>query len=90
MLLSLLGDDKLCLEETMKRNTIFMYVGVLCVLLSVTLTLSGCAGAGETRAELARRRDHTMKMNMLLIQDDIDAGLMLDKPSKTTEKIVRP
>jgi hypothetical protein len=90
LLLSLLGDDKLCLEETMKRNAILMYVGVLSVLLSVTLALSGCAGAGETRAELARRRDHTMKRNMLLIQDDIDAVLMLDKTSKTTEKIVRP
>ncbi len=90
MSLSLLGDDKLSLEETMKRNAILMNVGVLCVLLAVILAVSGCAGAGETRAEMARRRQHVMKGNMLLIQDDIDAVLMLDKSSKTSEKIVRP
>ena len=92
LLLSLLGDDKFSLEEKMKRNTIIMYSGLFCVALAVLMTVSGCAidGAGETKAEIARRHDHIRKTNMSLIQDDIDAVLMLDKPSKTSEKFVRP
>ena len=55
------------------------------------MSVSGCmAGAGETKAEIARRHNHIMKSNMSLIQDDIDAILMLDKGSKTSEKTVRP
>ena len=90
LLLSLLGDVKLSLEEKMKRNTIIMYKGLICILLSIVLTVSGCAGAGETRQEVARRHRYIMSTNMSLIQDDVDAILLLDKPSKTTEKIVRP
>lgn len=89
LLLSLLG-DVLSLEDNMKRNVILMYAGFLCVLLSVALSVSGCAGAGETKAEIARRHQHIMKTNMSLIQDDWDAIWMLDRASKTSEKFVRP
>ena len=74
----------------MKRNTIVMYAGLLCVLLSATLMLSGCSGAGETRAEVARRRMHIMNTNMNLIKGDVDALLMLDRASKTSDSFVRP
>jgi hypothetical protein len=91
LLLSLLSDAKLSLEENMKRSTIIMYSGIFFVGLAVLITVSGCmAGAGETKAEVARRHSHIMKSNMSLIQDDIDAILMLDKASKTSEKFVRP
>jgi hypothetical protein len=74
----------------MKRNVILMYAGLLCLLLAVTLTVSGCAGAGETRAEIARRHMHIMRTDLSLIQGDIDALLMLDRTSKTSDMFVRP
>jgi hypothetical protein len=74
----------------MKRNVILMYAGLLCLLLSVTLMVSGCAGAGETRAEVARRHSHIMRTNLSLIQGDIDSLLMLDRASKTSDMFVRP
>lgn len=74
----------------MKRNNIVMYSGLLCAVFVVAMMISGCAGAGETKTEVARRHRHIMSVNMSLIQDDIDALLMLDKASKTSEKFVRP
>ena len=74
----------------MKRNVILTYVGLLCLMLSVALMVSGCAGAGETRAEIARRHRHVMWTNLSLVQDDVDALLMLDRASKTSDMFVRP
>lgn len=91
LLLSLLSDDKLSLEENMKRSSIIMYSGILFVVLTLVMTASGCMnGAGETKAEIARRHDHVLKTNMLLVQEDVDAILMLDRPSRNTRKFVRP
>jgi hypothetical protein len=91
VLLSLLGDDKLSLEETMKRNVILKYAGLLCLLLFVTLTVSGCGSVpGETRAETARRHRHIMRINVGQVQSDVDALLMLDRASKTSDSFVRP
>lgn len=81
----------LSLEEIMKRTEIIRYFGSLCLLVVFAMLLSGCMGTpGETRAEANRRRGHIMRTNMSLISDDIDAILMLDKPSKTSEKLIRP
>ena len=75
----------------MKRTEIIRYIGCLCLLVVFAMVLTGCgATAGETKAEANRRRGHIMKTNISLLQDDIDAVLMLDKPSKTSEKLVRP
>jgi hypothetical protein len=91
LLLSLLSDAKLSLEENMKRSAILMYSGIFFVSLACLMTVSGCmAGAGETKAEVARRHSHIMKSNMRLMQDDIDAVLMLDNVSKASDKFVRP
>ena len=75
----------------MKLNEIIRYFGCLCLFVVFAMILTGCgATAGETRAEADRRRSHIMKTNWSLVQDDIDAILMLDKPTKTSEKLVRP
>jgi hypothetical protein len=75
----------------MKLNEIIRYFGCLCLLTVFAVVLTGCgATAGETKAEANRRRSHIMKTDLALMQDDIDAVLMLDKPSKTSEKLVRP
>ena len=74
----------------MKRNVILKYAGLLCLLLSVTLAVSGCGAAGETRAETARRHRHIMRTNLSQIQSDVDALLMLDRASKTSDSFVRP
>ena len=63
----------------------------LCVLCGVAVCLMGCAraGAGETAAEVQRKRINVMDNDKLLLQDDIDMIFMLDKPSKLSDRHIR-
>ena len=63
----------------------------LCVLAGLVAVNTGCfAGSpGETRGEVHRRHMRVIKTQAQQIQDDIDAVLLLNKPSKLTEKPTR-
>ena len=76
----------------MKNNHISRHVRlVLCLfLLSVVAScLVGCGATGLTSGEVHRRHVDSMKTSMLQMQDDIDAILMIDRPSRLSDKIVR-
>jgi len=78
----------------MMNNHISRHVRlVLClfVLSMVVSCLLGCnAGApGLTAREVHRRHVDTMKTGILQMQDDIDAVLMIDRPSRLSEKATR-
>ena len=62
---------------------------ILCVCVAVCI--SGCMsqGAGETKAEIERRHDRVIKTGKHEIQDDLDAYLLLDRPTRLTDKFVR-
>lgn len=66
---------------------------VLClfVLSMVVSCLLGCnAGApGLTAREVHRRQVDSLKTSMLQMQDDIDAILLIDRPSRLSEKATR-
>jgi len=52
------------------------------------LVLSGCnwQQPGETSKEVSRRHARTLRLNMQQMSADIDSVLLLDKPSKLTDK----
>ena len=71
-----------------RQLRVVFYVLVLCaVLLSVT----GCnmGAPGMTSQEVHRRHIDSINTNKLLWQDEIDAWLLLDRPSRLGSRLVR-
>jgi hypothetical protein len=69
---------------------------ILCFCLFAILigSLTACRGSmrstpGETVREVHTRHVGVVKTNWLEMQDDIDAVLMLDKPSRLSDKLIR-
>ena len=63
---------------------------VLSVLFIVSLfVVTGCSGQGQTAAELRRQRIRTRTANIQALHDDIERALMIDRPSRLTDKKVR-
>lgn len=52
------------------------------------LLLAGCSWRqpGETRAEIDRRHERTLRLNNEMMLSDLDKVLLLDRPSKLTDK----
>jgi hypothetical protein len=75
--------------ETMNRVSGFVcklaLAGVLFVFILLPL---GCSfdQLGETEAEGSRRHDRIARINRQEMMSDIDRFLLLDKPSKLTDK----
>ena len=74
----------------MKNVSIFVCKVVLGIILCALVLLSyGCgsyAQLGETEAEVRRRHLRTARINRQELAEDIDKALLLDKPSKLTDK----
>ena len=78
----------------MKKLNIRQYISLglyLCLLTVLIGALAGCAAGtpGETAEEVHTRHVGIIKTNWLEMQDDIDAVLMLDKPSRLSDKLIR-
>lgn len=57
---------------------------ILCVLVFLPF---GCSGQlGETKAEGRRRHKRVLRINYQELMGDIDRVLLLDEPSKLTDK----
>ena len=75
--------------EMMKSVSVSISKVILSVILLVFLVLhSGCSSQqlGETAAEGSRRHKRVTRINQQGMMADIDTVLMLDKPSKLTDK----
>ncbi|MHC4324667.1 MAG: hypothetical protein ACYSUX_10380 [Planctomycetota bacterium] len=75
--------------ELMKRVSVSMCKVVLPVLLLVLVFMPfGCNSAqlGETAAEGNRRHKRVARINKQEMMADIDTALLLDEPSKLTDK----
>ncbi len=79
----------------MKKTNFLKYFGVMfcfCILCVVALCLSGCfkfKGPGETTSQVHQRHMRVINTSRRQMQDDIDAVLLLDKPSKLSDKVIR-
>ena len=59
---------------------------VLCALFLVPLGCTSYDQVGETTAEGHRRHQRTVRINQQEMMADIDTALLLDRPSKLTDK----
>lgn len=72
---------------TMKKNSTRWLIVVAAIMAGAFV--SGCSSRGMTAAEVNRRHDRTVRNNLWQIQEDIDTVLLLDKPTRLSEQIVR-
>ena len=74
----------------MKNGSVFVCKVILGIILcALVFLLYGCgsyAHLGETKAEVRRRHLRTARINRQELAEDIDKALLLDKPSKLTDK----
>jgi len=76
----------------MKSASVFVRKAILgIVLCAVVFWLAGCASLetrqlGETRAEGHRRHLRSLAINQQELMGDVDRALLIDKPSKLTDK----
>jgi len=61
-------------------------VAVFLVLVFTPLGCSSFSQPGETAAEGSRRHDRVARINRQEMMADIDKALLLDEPSKLTDK----
>ena len=59
---------------------------VLCALFFVPLGCKSYEQMGETTAEGSRRHERTLRINRQEMMADLDAIMLLDKPSTLTDK----
>ncbi len=63
-----------------------MQVVVLCALFLVPLGCGSYAQMGETAAEGHRRHKRALRINRHEMMEDLDTFMLLDRPSKLTDK----
>jgi hypothetical protein len=62
-------------------------VSVLFIALSAVIVLSsGCSHPGKTNAEVHRDHVRTMQTNQQELMQDLDRAVLIDKPSRLTDK----
>jgi len=75
-------------KEVKSKRAVFLFTFafILCVLV---FWLGGCRSyeqLGETAAEGRRRHQRNLRINRQELMEDIDKAILLDKPSKLTDK----
>ena len=68
---------------------IFIILILSVLVLSVCISVSGCKGQGHTASELRRERTRTFKADNQAMYDDLERALMIDRPSRLTNKSIR-
>jgi hypothetical protein len=71
-------------EKIMKNTLVLTILGV--VLVASIFICCGCAQLGETEAEGHRRHLRNLRISRQQLMEDIDKTLLLDEPSKLTDK----
>lgn len=73
----------------MIKNKSIWHTVIWALLAAMLVTLFGCAAPGRTASEV--HRDHARKVitENKQLQDDWDDVLMLDRPSRLSDKYVR-
>ena len=74
----------------MKSNSAWKLIQVvfLCALFLVPLGCRSYEQMGETAAEGRRRHKRALRINNQQLMEDLDTLMLLDKPSKLTDKRV--
>ncbi|MBL7215502.1 MAG: hypothetical protein ISS71_07465 [Phycisphaerae bacterium] len=63
---------------------------MMLMLFAVVLVLAtGCASPGMTKKDVHRRHINTFQNDIWQMRDDIDAFLLIDRPSRLSPMMVR-
>lgn len=77
----------------MKKTGFFKYsmtIFCFCIICATALCFSGCFKAtGETTSEVHQRHMRVINTQRRQMQNDIDSFLLLDKPSRLSDKVIR-
>ncbi len=77
----------------MKKTDFFKYFREMfrfCVLCVILLCLSGCfKSTGETTDQVHQKHMRMINTNRRQMQEDIDSVLLLDRPSRLSDKVIR-
>ncbi len=65
------------------------WVAAILAALSGLMIIGGCGTVGESREEVRIRHDRIMHNGLGRVQDDIDAALLLDRPTRLSSQPVR-
>ena len=68
--------------KMMKSATV---LGLIGILFSLVICLSGCTQPGETAAEGHRRHLRNLRLNQENLMRDIDRAFLFNEPSQLTE-----
>lgn len=71
----------------MKNQIVFSLLLITAVVVLTGLT--GCAAPGLTRAQVHQRHVEAIQIDLLQIQDDIDAFFLFDRPGRMHRLTVR-
>ncbi len=71
------------------KTRLFIPVILLLLLMTVSILTAGCAAPGLTKQEVHRRHKNVFNNDLLQMQEDIDAVLMIDRPSRLSDMMVR-
>lgn len=71
----------------MKQKAVIMLM--LTVLVAVSFLATGCAAPGLTKEGVRRRHVETFRNGMWQMQEDFDAFMMIDRPSRLSRYMVR-
>lgn len=75
-------------RKEQRRGTGLRILALAVAVCVWALLLAGCSlrHPGETRAEVDRRHHRVLRLNNEMLLSDIDRALMLDRPSRLTDK----
>lgn len=70
------------------RRSLGLRFFALVLMCTLVTWLAGCGSGqpGETRAEVSRRHDRIQRLNASMMRSDMDKALLLDRPSRLTDK----
>jgi len=79
-----------CMGPKMRRIKRLLQTVVFSLFVCMVGFLTGCAGSpGMTVNEVDQQHHHAIHSTWLMFQEDIDAILMLDQPSRLTPMYTR-
>ena len=61
-------------------------VVALALLGAMMLMATGCANMGQTKTEAKLQRDRVFRLDLQELGEDVNVALMLDRPSRLTDK----
>jgi len=71
-----------------RRGLSLRFLALAAAAYVLMVLLAGCSlrHPGETRAEIDRRHSRVLRLNNEMMLSDLDKVLLLDRPSKLTDK----